>query len=339
MNKQMFFILGLLITSSVCSQVKQKSDLLFEEQNPLKIKLSYSNKVIRLKTDDTTYVKTNLNYWYNNKWNDLQVSLRARGNFRRSKCYFPPIKMKIKKSKAEGTLFEGNKNLKLVVPCLMEKERNDNIIQEFIAYKFYEKISPYHFKTRMVDIEFTEIKKSKTIVHNLKGFLIEDDKRVADRFEGKSFERYIHPKAMDNMTSVQYSMFQFMIGNTDFSVAYQHNGKLLYVDKIIYPLPYDFDLCGLVDASYAIVNSRLGISSVRDRKYRGFKRDESLLYDVKEQILSKKTEFFQIIDSQQIKFEMSSEFESTREYLTSFFDILEDDDSFEKEIIQNMRTK
>ena len=335
----MFFILGLLMTSSVCSQVKQKSDLLFEEQNPLKIKLSYSNKVIRLKTDDTTYVKTNMNYWYNNKWNDLQVSLRARGNFRRSKCYFPPIKMKIKKSKAEGTLFEGNKNLKLVVPCLMEKERNDNIIQEFIAYKFYEKISPYHFKTRMVDIEFTEIKKSKTIVHNLKGFLIEDDKRVADRFEGKSFERYIHPKAMDNMTSVQYSMFQFMIGNTDFSVAYQHNGKLLYVDKIIYPLPYDFDLCGLVDASYAIVNSRLGISSVKQRKYRGFKRDESLLFDVKEQILRKKNEFFQIIDSQKIKFEMSSEFESTREYLISFFDILEDDNSFEKEIIQNMRTK
>jgi len=335
----MFFILGLLITSSVCSQIKQKSDLLFEEQNPLKIKLSYSNKVIRLKTDDTTYVKTNMSYWFNNKWNDLQVSLRARGNFRRSKCYFPPIKMKIKKSKAEGTLFEGNKNLKLVVPCLMEKEKNDNIIQEFIAYKFYEKISPYHFKTRMVDIEFTEIKKSKTIVHNLKGFLIEDDKRVADRFEGKSFERYIHPKAMDNMTSVQYSMFQFMIGNTDFSVAYQHNGKLLYVDKIIYPLPYDFDLCGLVDASYAIVNSRLGILSVKDRKYRGFKRDESLLYDVKEQILSKKTEFFQIIDSHKIKFEVSSEFESTREYLTSFFDILEDDNSFEKEIIQNMRTK
>ena len=34
--------------------------------------------------------------------------------------------MKIKKSKAEGTLFEGNKNLKLVVPCLLQKEKNDN---------------------------------------------------------------------------------------------------------------------------------------------------------------------------------------------------------------------
>ena len=339
MNKQMFFLLSLLMALSVCAQVKQKSDLLFDNQDPLKIKLSYSNKVIRLETDDTTYIKTNMNYWYDNKWNDLQVSLRARGNFRRSKCYFPPIKMKIKKSKAEGSLFEGNKNLKLVVPCLLEKEKNDNIVQEYIAYKFYEKISPYYFKTRMVDIEFTEIKKKKTIVHKLKGFLIEDDKRVADRFGGKSFERYIHPKAMDNMTSIQNSIFQYLIGNTDFSVAYQHNGKLLYIDKKIYPLPYDFDLCGLVDASYAIVNSRLGIKSVKDRKYRGFKREESLVQKVRNQLLKNKEEFFQIVYSQESQFEIPSEFESTTNFLTSFFDILEDDNSFKRDVIQMMRTK
>ena len=339
MNKQMFFLLTLLLGSSTFAQVEQKSDLLFENQDPLKLKLSYSNKVIRLETDDTTYVKTTMSYWYNNNWNDLEVSLRARGNFRRSKCYFPPIKMKIKKSKAEGSLFEGNKNLKLVVPCLLQEEKNDNIIQEFIAYKFYEKISPYHFKTRMVEIEFSEVKKKKTIVHKLKGFLIEDDKRVADRFEGKSFERYIHPKAMDNMTSIQNSMFQFMIGNTDFSVAYQHNGKLLYANKKIFPLPYDFDLCGLVDASYAVVNSTLGIKTVKDRKYRGFKRDENMVYEVRDQFLEKKSDFFNIVDAQESKFELGSEFESTKEFLLSFFDILEDKSTFDKKVIQNMRTK
>jgi len=335
----MFFVLALLIVSSISAQISQKSDQLFENQDPLKIKLSYSNKVIQLETDDTTYIKTNMSYWNNNKWNDLEVSLRARGNFRRSKCYFPPIKMKIKKSKAEGSLFEGNKNLKLVVPCLLQDEKNDNIVQEFIAYKFYEKISPYHFKTRMVEIEFSEVKKNKTIIHDLKGFLIEDDKRVADRFEGKSFERYIHPKAMDDMTSIQNSMFQFMIGNTDFSVAYQHNGKLLYANKKIYPLPYDFDLCGLVDASYAIVNSRLGIKNVKDRKYRGFKRDESIVYEVRDQLLEKKSELFQIVDSQESKFELSSEFQSTKEFLASFYEILEDKATFEKKVIKNMRTK
>ena len=141
------------------------------------------------------------------------------------------------------------------------------------------------------------------------------------------------------MTSIQNSMFQFMIGNTDFSVAYQHNGKLLYANKKIYPLPYDFDLCGLVDASYAIVNSRLGIKSVKDRKYRGFKRDESMVYEVRDQLLGKKSEFFQIVDAQESKFELSAEFESTKEFLTSFFGILEDKATFEKEVIQNMRTK
>ena len=339
MNKQIFFWVGLLIINSLFSQVEQKSDLLFNDQIPLKIKLSYSNDVIRSETDDTTYVKTNMSFWHDDKWNDLEVSLRARGNFRRSKCYFPPIKMKIKKSKAEGTLFEGNKNLKLVVPCLLQKEKNDNIVQEFIAYKLYEKISPFHFQTRIVEIEFVEIKKRKTVMHQLKGFLIEDDKRVADRFEGKSFERYIHPKAMDDVTSIQNSMFQFMIGNTDFSVAYQHNGKLLYANKKIYPLPYDFDLCGLVDASYAIVNSNLGISSVKERKYRGFKRDESLVQDVRDQLLSKKSQFFQIINDQEPLFELASEFESTKTYLSSFFEILENDKQFSKAVIQNMRTK
>ena len=339
MNKQIFFWVGLLIINSLFSQVEQKSDLLFNDQIPLKIKLSYSNDVIRSETDDTTYVKTNMSFWHDDKWNDLEVSLRARGNFRRSKCYFPPIKMKIKKSKAEGTLFEGNKNLKLVVPCLLQKEKNDNIIQEFIAYKLYEKISPFHFQTRIVEIEFVEIKKRKTLMHQLKGFLIEDDKRVADRFEGKSFERYIHPKAMDDITSIQNSMFQFMIGNTDFSVAYQHNGKLLYANKKIYPLPYDFDLCGLVDASYAIVNSNLGISSVKERKYRGFKRDESLVQDVRDQLLSKKSQFFQIINDQEPLFELASEFESTKTYLSSFFEILENDKQFSRVVIQNMRTK
>ena len=132
---------------------------------------------------------------------------------------------------------------------------------------------------------------------------------------------------------------RYLIGNTDFSVAYQHNGKLLYIDKKIYPLPYDFDLCGLVDASYAIVNSKLGIESVKDRKYRGFKREESLVEEVRDQILSKKEDLFQIVDSQKTKFEIPSEFESTREYLKKFYDIMEDDNSFEKDVIKMMRTK
>ena len=110
---------------------------------------------MKKKTTDSTYIETDLNFFQEDKWNTIHVSLRARGNFRRAKCYFPPIKMKIKKSQTKNTVFNGNKSLKLVLPCKIENENNDNILQEYIAYKIYEIISPYHFKTRRVDVDFT----------------------------------------------------------------------------------------------------------------------------------------------------------------------------------------
>ena len=67
---------------------------------------------------------------------------------------------------------------------------------------------------------------------NIQGNLIEDDKKFAQLHNGKVFERFIPPLAMDADASVRNAMFQYMIGNTDFSTAYQHNNKLLYIDWV-----------------------------------------------------------------------------------------------------------
>ena len=158
MKKQIYFAMSFFIFFGAMAQSENKSTLLFQSHAPLKVKLSYSNKEMKKKNNDSTLINTTLSYQQDNVWKTVQVSLRARGNFRRSKCYFPPIKIKIKKSNGKETLFEGNKSLKLVLPCLLEKEKNDNILQEYLAYKFYENISPYHFKTRRVDVTFDEIK-------------------------------------------------------------------------------------------------------------------------------------------------------------------------------------
>ena len=87
-------------------------------------------------------------------------------------------------------------------------------------------VTPYHFKTKRLTLEFTDQNKKTPVVETINAFLIEDDKKVAKRHEGQVFERYIHPMAMDSDASIRNAMFQYMIGNTDFSVAYQHNGKL-----------------------------------------------------------------------------------------------------------------
>ena len=111
-----------------------------------------------------------------------------------------------------------------------------------------------HFNTRITSIAFTETKGSKIKTHDLKGIFIEDDKKIAKRFGGKILDRSISPYSQDPLGSVRNAFFQFMIGNNDFSTYAPHNEKLMEVDGKIVPIPYDFDLSGLVNASYAVVS-------------------------------------------------------------------------------------
>jgi len=294
---------------------------------------------MKKKTTDSTYIETDLNFLQEDKWNTIPVSLRARGNFRRAKCYFPPIKMKIKKSQTKNTVFNGNKSLKLVLPCKIENENNDNILQEYIAYKIYEIISPYHFKTRRVDVDFTEPKGKKSKSYQLKGFLIEDDSRLAKRFDGRVVEQFIHPMAMGGLTSVRHAFFQYLIGNTDFSVSFQHNGKLLYTNKEFLPLPYDFDMTGWVDPSYGFGNPTLGLSSLSERVYRGFKRDNELMNTVRTQFIDSKAEIVKLVSSYKEEFDNASEFDKMFGFMQEFFETIEDDGKFQKSILDKARTK
>jgi hypothetical protein len=315
---------------------------LFRNQDILPIKLSYSNKNIKKNTNDSTYIKSILSYKTKKEsWKTLNVELRARGNFRRKNCYFVPLKIKIKKENYKNTLFKGHKKLKLVLPCLLQKDSNDNVIKEYIAYKLYELISPYHFKTRLVNLSLTETKGKKVKTHNIKGILIEDDKKVAKRHDGKMFKRPIDPRAQDALTSVKNAFFQFMISNLDFSTGKQHNAKLLYINKNIFPIPYDFDMCGLVNASYAVVSQSedksINISSVTQRKYRGFKRDRAIIEQVRQEFLNNKKDMIAIINSYASRFENQNEFENAKLFILDFFNILINDTKFKEQILNDLR--
>jgi len=345
-----FLFLFIIICNSSLSQNLEKkgslneATILFKKQDGLHLKLSYSNKDVKKKTNNSTYVKTTISYKTKDSlWNDIGVEIRKRGNFRLKKCYFTPIKIKIIKPSSKGTLFEGNKKLKLVLPCLNNKSKNDYILKEYLAYKLFELISPYHFKTRFTDLIYTEIKGNRTKIHFLKGFIIEDDKKVTKRYGGKIIERFIHPLKQDPISSVRNAFFQFMIGCTDFSTAYQHNQKLLFVNNKIIPIPYDFDISGLVNPSYAVFSGEktenLGLSSVKERLYRGFKRNPSIIQQVRNEFLANKSRLIEIVDSFKSDFDDPKEFFEARKYILDFFEILENDIQYNNEITSKLRIK
>jgi len=344
------FICLFLISHNSKAQAEKTPDLegqsnaLFSSESSLPVQLSFSTKEIRRKTNDSTYINSTLGYRSeDDSWKTFDVDLRVRGDFRLRNCYFPPLKIQINKSESKGTLFEGNKELKLTVQCSAKKGTNDYVIKEYMAYKLYELISDYHYKTRLADISFKEIKGSDSKEYEFKGFFVEDTKKAADRLGGDVMKRLVHPMAQDPLESVHNAFFMYMIGNTDFSTYVQHNEKLLFVDEKIVPLPYDFDMSGLVNASYATISEAneepLPISSVRERLYRGFKRDPKIIAQVRQEFLDKKNEVMAMVDGLAPLFENPKEFSESKDYLLEFYKVMEDDELYHKEITRQLRTK
>jgi len=334
-----FQLLVVQIASAQLGDVDKNSaataDLFFQDQDILSMRLRFSTRDIKKNTNDSTYISSTL--LIQNKessWDSLTIKLRARGEHRRKNCYYAPLKIKLTKKATKGTMFEGNSKLKLVLPCLLQKDKNDLVLKEYMAYKLFEIISPYHYKTRLANIEFEEEIRSRIKQHNLKAILIEDIDRVAERGNGRELKRKVHPLQQDDLTSLQNSLFHYLIGNTDFSTRGGHNQKLLYVDKKYVSIPYDFDMSGLVNAPYAtvsgMVNIKGSITEVTQRMYKGYKRDSALLQEVRLQFVSLKEELLIAVDNLEEFFQNPNLWKQAKNFIEDFFVIIEDDKKFKK---------
>ena len=356
------------------SQSGNEEKSLFRATEILPLKLRYANKQVKKDTDKKNAIYTDLIYKLDGHWDTVPVSLRARGNFRRATCYFPPLKLYLKKGLVKNSPFKGHKNLKIVLPCLLQDRSNDDVLKEYLAYKIYEELADVHFKTRLATISYIDTRGEESEIHPLSAFLpqkkldelyeyegeeafafrkpkkyelmailIEDNKKVAKRLDAKVLERFVHPLNQEETISLTNAFFQFMIGNTDFSTAYQHNQKLLFKEGKTIPLPYDFDMSGLVNASYSVVsnvqNDPLDITKVTERKYRGFKRSANSTQKVRQHFLQKQPAILKLIEAHEQYFEDPKSFREAKNYILSFFSIIQSDSEFNLKIVQEARTK
>lgn len=309
---------------------------LFDTSVPIELEISLSLQRLKETKSDTIFSETRVRFQNaDGTWDSLPVQIRARGNSRRSICYFPPLRLKFKKKDAKGTFFEGNENLKLVIPCQESANYQSFVDKEFIAYKFYEHLSPYHFKTRKVRLTLTDERGRKDRVYKLTAFLLEDPDAVAKRFGGKiSQSKIVLPHLLSDTTALVQDFFAFMIANTDWSNTSQHNAKVMELKGGKYiPLPYDFDMAGLVNAPYAKPYDYLPISSVQQRLYQGICRDLPLTQYVKQMFMTKETDLKAVLNSYKEDF-TAADFRDMNQFLNGFFELLRDDRRFHTEILE-----
>ena len=128
-----------------------------------------------------------------------------------------------------------------------------------------------------------------------------------------------------------------MIGNTDWSMAYQHNTEMFFNGKKLLAIPYDFDHSGLVNAYYAKPNPMLKISSVTERVYRGLcRRDPKVFSDMRKFYISKEEDIFSTLNEFKDKLN-EKEFSRVNSYIKSFFSILKSDSEFKLNILSKCR--
>jgi hypothetical protein len=338
--KKFVYFLFLALFSGIFQNNSFAQGGLFKSEEPVAIELSFSIKKLRAETNDSTFIDSKMIYEVApGKTDTLDIDIRTRGNFRLDNCFYPPMRLKMKKDVAENTLFQGNRSLKLVLPCSKSKTADDFLGKEYLSYKMYEEVTRYFFRTRLVRVKFTNTDDKKGEVVELLGFFIEDDDEVAERFDGEILDgKKIVPSFMEDTATVRHDFFQMMIGNTDWSGLYQHNQKVMKIgEKTIIPLAYDFDMTGLVNPPYAQVNTNVGIEKVTDRVYRGFCRNPALMQTIRAEFLAKQDTILKMVDEYK-QYYSEADLKTVSAFLKEFFDLLASERMFQQKILDSCRS-
>jgi hypothetical protein len=204
----------------------------------------------------------------------LKVALHTRGNIRlrADVCSFAPLGIEFVKQDAKLTVFDGQSKLKLLAHCNEAQTFDQLVLLEYLAYRLYNVMTPRSFRVRLARATYVDSKSGRTLsTHN--AVFIEDDDDVARRMDGRAVELSgMLFKDFDQESLTLMTVFQYMIGNPDYSISGMHNVRAVQTPaKVFYPITWDFDVTGLVDPQYAfpIPQVRKQIAAVRTRSYLG----------------------------------------------------------------------
>lgn len=276
-----------------------------------------------------------------------EIQVQTRGNFRlaRRNCDFPPLRLNVKKEPTKGTLFEGQDKLKLVVACKLGQDYWEQyVLSEYLVYRMLNLFTPLGFRVRLARVTYVD-SSGEDDTFTKYAFIVEDDDAMAARNGAIKLdwdiERVFNPILLERDQAILVDVFQYMIGNTDWSGVQMHNMELLHGPDGIYTVvPYDFDMSGIVNTRYAQPDASLSIRSVRDRLFRGFCPEElnRQIEDyeaVFQTFLEKREELYDLWRNQEGLEE--DRIEDTLEYLDDFYEVLNDPRQVQTQMLNQCR--
>ncbi|WP_020527861.1 hypothetical protein [Flexithrix dorotheae] len=334
----LFVILSHLVTAQ---STKTPTRRLFAKDDPLKISIEMDVKeLLKTKYKDEYHPAKFTLYLHEDSIIEKTIKVKTRGNSRKSICYYPPLKLNFKHVDFGSASMNTLKKLKIVTVCKEADTYEQYILKEYLVYKMYNLLTDYSFNVRLLDVTQKDSQGKKDPLRRY-GFVIEEIDQLAERNNALEIETpKIHPDQTNKEIANLLAVFQFMIGNTDWSIPGLHNIKLIKsknpTEFAPIAIPYDFDYSGFVNTTYAIPDPALGIENVRVRDFRGFCRTLEEFQKTMIPFLENKEEIFNLVN----EFEPLSE-RNKKEcvaYLQEFYKIIENENLIKYNFVNNCRT-
>lgn len=268
----------------------------------------------------------------------LPAQVRVRGNSRLRVCKFPPLRVRFSEDVETGP-FAGQRELKLVTHCTSSAVGDNYVLKEYAAYKILELLTSAAYQVRLAKIDYVDSAKPDSPILERSAFFLESNEALAVRLGP---EQEITGVRLSQLNAAQASLvyiYQYMIGNTDWALAPSigeklccHNIRLFESGNKLLAVPYDFDLSGLVSARYAKPDPKFRIATVRQRLYRGYCIDRSVLAIALETIQNKRSAIVASVISTPGLIDKDAQ--RVEDYLGAYFDTAENSeallDQFEK---------
>ena len=266
----------------------------------------------------------------------IDIRVRTRGIFRLENCRFPPMRVDVPRTRVGGTIFDGQNGLKLVSHCRDRDDDEQDVLKEYLVYRTFNLLTDESFRVRLARVTYADGEDDDDPVVRY-AFFIEDAEAMAERLGGAYLEiAQASPRNYGAEQAARMSIFQYMIGNTDWSMVQFHNVEVVQnSDGIYVPIPYDFDWTGFVSAPYARPDERLGTRNVRQRVFRGFCRPNFDVSRVYAQFKEIRSDLEALYTSQEGLDE--DEAETVMEYIDGFYEDIETMDRADDRIMDDCR--
>jgi hypothetical protein len=275
-SKRPYRALGALLAALAVSVPLDAQTDLFAEDAPLEISLAFDIDSLCRAGADVGCPDTQGTLTYTAAGTDraVPVWIRARGRWRNvaTNCSMPPLSVIFGDGAADGTLFAGQTMLPLTTHCNEHPEgQQQYVLKELLAYHIYNALTEKSMRVRLAHVTYQHTGRRPRSFERYAFFTEHFDSLAARSSSSFWPTENFDVRTGDPAQLATVDLFEFMIGNTDWSIIRGHNvAHLRAPDASVVVVPYDFDFSGIVNASYATPPPSLRIRRVTQRVYRGF---------------------------------------------------------------------